>query len=318
MWSSYELLNMSTDIIYDKAVSVGSRLYLLGIDSRNNLKMAEVCLESLKCTEYVPINRENISSLGQRVIRTNVHVYDDQIIILIIDLIAMLPFKLLKINTITRQMNEIDVDWSGIQFVLNIADCCLNDQLCVLFITFNGPCVDFINLKTFKKSRIEVKHSNCLLDSSLRLFSSIAHGHNIYCFNIFKPDAFVYNIMNNKWTEIEIYDQNEVKYQIILNSVIGDEVFVFKKTIDKNGHQLRCVDVINLKTEEWRRTNFGFPFSIDDGSFCGLCVVNDKIIAFGNCKNVINQISMPTSDEEVDLATGNDKLKVYILDLKPF
>ncbi|GAB6022843.1 hypothetical protein CHUAL_006938 [Chamberlinius hualienensis] len=278
--------------------------------------MAKVDLQTMQCSEFAPFNRDNVATLRHPIMNINYHVYREHIVILISDLITSRPLKILKINTTTRQMEKCRVELGGSGFIIIIGSCVVEDQLYLFVLKSGGLSVCIADLETFKTTFIEGRNSP--VSSNIFMFSTVAYGLNIFCFNIFTPGVFVFHTRSNKWTKLENFGKKiscKAKNQKIFeNVVIDDKLFVFSKVVTRKQLTYSRIGTFNLITKRWSSAKFSCPFAIDD-SFAGCCVIDNMIVVFKNSAHVMAKLSKVV---KLGLGIENDKLEMYGLDLTTF
>ncbi|GAB6031691.1 hypothetical protein CHUAL_009442 [Chamberlinius hualienensis] len=246
---------------YIHSVFICDKVYLYGSNLLDSWQLLELDLETLEYTDFVPICQPGII-INQQNITYSMNSYGEHIILLTRDFDY--SFNLIKINTKTRIVEKVELENIELQTLLsNIGECIVGDQLYLFYKRRTHPTVCVVNLKTFKKTWIESGNfPSCL---TYGMITAAVYKTDIFCFNISVPHAFVFNTLNNEWSEIENFETNSAAYDKIEKIVrVCDELFVFKQLntmiTNEQMNTMRYMQRFNLQIRRWKRDIISHPF----------------------------------------------------------
>ncbi|GAB6025301.1 hypothetical protein CHUAL_010718 [Chamberlinius hualienensis] len=303
MWFHRGTVKVPIDAFYRFAVAINDKIYLLGFDNNENNKtvISQLDFETLKCSEIVSIDY----NWACVILRTNLHVHRENII-LFGPQYNNLPDKLLRINTITHQVDNIQLD-HGFNYSNIIGDCVIKDHYYIIFsdIEIRRLLVFAVNLKTLEKKLIQSPNSP--LTSILREFNVGANGTDICCFNENQCIAFIFNTVNEEWKKIDncVVETNG-KVRINQNINVNGELVVFKK--------IGWTQIFNFNNQKWRKGHFS-QHPKYDWTFTKYFEFNGKIVTIKNTENALK--SLKESNGPKGNFDNGDELEIYILDLNP-
>ncbi|GAB6022627.1 hypothetical protein CHUAL_006722 [Chamberlinius hualienensis] len=277
LWSIHgaPLLHMDDEINYSKVVTIGQTIFLFGKDKRSKFRIIEIDAKTFQYSEFVPIANERI--LDKTGPLDTICEYLHYILIINYRLST-----LLKIDTNSRESEEIELEMNDLNLVTIYQSCTINDQLFLFSFDMDGSEISALNLKTFKWTLNNFKNEST--PHHFLWVNTKIYGDDIYCFSgivcDFKQyDVFVFNTLNNQWTRI-IRNCNRKVVICFFGVINGNELIMGQKGIDENNEMVRFLEILNLETKQWRISWCPYNDDMFNIPFYENRIINDKIFVF--------------------------------------
>ncbi|GAB6030036.1 hypothetical protein CHUAL_005721 [Chamberlinius hualienensis] len=315
MWNFCGAVKMPHAALYSDVVTVGRKFYLIGLEKQleqlEHFKMVELNFDTLTCSDVVPFTTQLIS--GMVSIAQNYHAFGEHIIFTIYKHDS-LEDHLLNLNTVTRQWNQHQLNTN--HMLTTFTNCVVDNKLYVFsFDTNRNVFISIVDLITIIRKWIVVKKASLVCQR--RFAKMVAHGNNIYWFDLREAALFIFNTLYEEWIKVKNYVDDFVHREDITQGVYANgELYVFKLSCDVNEPYIsRCAEIFNFQTLRWRKAQFSHLPQFSDRCTMFL-FFEGKIVSFLNSKKSI-KMSQDMTEGLVseDGADDDDDLEIFLLDL---
>ncbi|GAB6022332.1 hypothetical protein CHUAL_006454 [Chamberlinius hualienensis] len=296
-WLSYKTTLVKPNIFthYLKSVAVGDDIYVFGSINDTNrplCKIFKLKTEDLELSEFITVPKGNVHFDYRRYlnVRHMVNAYNEFILIYIGGG-AEDPRVLLRISTVTKEMEEVLTNWPVPDITSMFSSCVVNNSMYLFGCKIDMPRVYALDLQYLSWTMIDVDAETG--HGGLAGCSTAVYGNYIYVFGGSDITGHRLNALSKldtvtkTWTSIKGTGKVPSPRGGHTAVVANDKMFVIGGMGDHLLDHQYDVSILNLKTNEWV-SSVKFPETLPHSPrpyFCS--VIGNQMFVFVNSSELI-------------------------------
>ncbi|GAB6024261.1 hypothetical protein CHUAL_008954 [Chamberlinius hualienensis] len=307
-WFHHGTVKSTNDYIYKHVIVINDNVYIIGssIDNESQGAICKLDLQNLNVTEHMSMESTRFPPYGKY---SKIFAYEDQIVYLL-PIYRSTHCELIKINTITKQINNININLNfNYHSYWNFIDqCVIMDHLYIIWLDRSEDVLSIlsINLNTLEITGPFSNISRRRIQDYPNL-TAVPIGSEIYCLLKMQTFMFVFNTENNEWREIyNFLNESYITDTIYQTIIINNEIMAFKRETNR-----KFIEIFSFQTMKWRIPNYSV-YPEDFVVFTNYFAFQGKIFTIRNSSNARKLYS----EESVNPETVNE-MEIYVLDLNP-
>ncbi|GAB6026312.1 hypothetical protein CHUAL_012518 [Chamberlinius hualienensis] len=273
-WLSQEMpeFKLAENLRFFKVIAIAEKIYVFIRLSSHKTKIFKLDSETLTCSKFTPINNGNFKYY--KYCHHHINPYKHYILVYI-----HTQSKIHRIDTVTRQIEEIDVTLPSLLSRSVLSTCVVGDELLIFCDERQNVDLYVLNLTTFRYETRNTCHP-----FQCDPFLAVYRGTDVYCFSETygrqkSSEIYLFKFVINKWLKISIEDGQKRRPLYIQSAFIKNNQ-LFALHANENACQpCYYLMVMDLSTHRWILTFPSPSLPLKEDFYIAGCIANNRIFA---------------------------------------